>query len=142
MLKVGILGGGQLGRMLLQAAVPYEVETHVLENDPECPAAQLCTHFTLGDIRDFNDVYAFGRSLNSITIEIEQVNIDALEKLAAEGVVVIPEPRVLRLIKNKISQKAYYREHDIPTSDFVITQVRDELQHHLSFLPADLMHGG
>ena len=136
MLKVGILGGGQLGRMLLQAAVPYEVETHVLENDPECPAAQLCTHFTLGDIRDFNDVYAFGRSLNSITIEIEQVNIDALEKLAAEGVVVIPEPRVLRLIKNKISQKAYYREIDIPTSDFVITQERDELQHHLSFLPA------
>ena len=136
MRKVGILGGGQLGRMLLQAAEPYDVETYVLENDPECPASLLCDHFTLGDIRNFNDVYAFGKSLDSITIEIEQVNIDALEKLAGEGVVVIPEPRVLRLIKNKISQKAYYREHQIPTADFVITQLRNDLQHHLSFLPA------
>ncbi|MFM8710185.1 MAG: 5-(carboxyamino)imidazole ribonucleotide synthase [Sphingomonadales bacterium] len=136
MQKVGILGGGQLGRMLLQAAEPYSVETHVLENDPECPAAPLCDYFTLGDIRNFDDVYAFGRSLDSITIEIEQVNIDALEKLAAEGVVVIPEPRVLRLIKNKIAQKAYYLEQHIPTADFVITQTRNELLEHISFLPA------
>jgi len=87
MLKVGILGGGQLGRMLLQAAVNYPVETHVLENDPECPAAQLCHHFTLGDIRNFDDVYAFGRSLDRLTIEIEDVNIEALKKLASEGIV-------------------------------------------------------
>lgn len=136
MLKVGILGGGQLGRMLLQAAAPYPVETHVLENDPDCPAALLCDHFTQGDIRDFEDVYAFGKTLDSITIEIEQVNIEALEKLANEGVVVIPEPRVLRLIKNKISQKEFYRQHQIPTADFFITNNREELHDHLDFLPA------
>jgi len=136
MLKVGILGGGQLGKMLLEAAAPYPVETHVLENDPECPAASLCDYFTTGDIRNFEDVYAFGKSLDKITIEIEQVNIEALEKLASEGVVVVPEPRVLRLIKNKISQKQYYREHQIPTADFVITHSRQELIDQLSFLPA------
>jgi 5-(carboxyamino)imidazole ribonucleotide synthase len=122
--------------MLLQAAAPYNVETHILENDPDCPAARLCDHFTLGDIRNFDDVYAFGRSLDCITIEIEQVNIDALEKLASEGVVVIPEPRVLRLIKNKIAQKKYYREHRIPTADFIVTQRQAELKDHVSFLPA------
>lgn len=136
MLKVGILGGGQLGRMLLQAAAPYNVETYLLENDPDCPAAGLCDHFTLGDIRNFDDVYSFGRSLDRITIEIEQVNIEALEKLALEGVVVIPEPRVLRLIKSKILQKNYYRKHQLPTADFVVTQKRAELKDHLSFLPA------
>ena len=81
MLKVGILGGGQLGRMLLQAAANYQVETHVMENDDECPAAHLCRYFIKGNIRDFDDVYNFGKSLDAITIEIENVNIDALEKL-------------------------------------------------------------
>jgi len=96
----------------------------------------LCDYFTLGDIRNFDDVYAFGKSLDCITIEIEQVNIEALEKLAGEGVVVIPEPRVLRLIKNKIAQKAYYQEHQIPTADFVITQTQNDLLQHIPFLPA------
>jgi 5-(carboxyamino)imidazole ribonucleotide synthase len=136
MLKVGILGGGQLGRMLLQAAVNYPVETHVLENDPDCPAAQLCHHFTLGDIRNFDDVYAFGKSLDRLTIEIEDVNIEALKKLASEGIVVIPDPRVLSIIKNKILQKKYYQEHHIPTAAFLITQSREEIRDHLSFLPA------
>ncbi len=81
MLKIGILGGGQLGRMLLQAAANYPVRTYVLENDPECPAAHLCHAFTLGDIRNFDDVYQFGRQLDGMTIEIESVNVEALEKL-------------------------------------------------------------
>ena len=85
MLKIGILGGGQLGRMLLQAAANYPVETLVLENDPECPAAHLCHHFVKGDIRNFNDVYNFGKALDGITIEIESVNVEALEKLENEG---------------------------------------------------------
>jgi len=83
-MKVGILGGGQLGRMLLQAAANYVVETFVLENDEHCPAAHLCHHFTKGDIRDFDAVYNFGRSLDAITIEIESVNVEALEKLENE----------------------------------------------------------
>ena len=78
MLKIGILGGGQLGRMLLQAAANYPVITHVLESDPECPAAHLCHQFTKGNFRDFDDVYRFGQGLDAITIEIESVNVEAL----------------------------------------------------------------
>lgn len=85
MLKVGILGGGQLGRMLLQAAANYQVETHVLEDDTNCPAAHLCHHFEKGAIGDFDAVYNFGKRLDALTIEIENVNIDALEKLEQEG---------------------------------------------------------
>lgn len=134
--KVGILGGGQLGRMLLQAAANYHVETFVLENDNECPAAHLCNHFTKGDIRDFNAVYNFGKGLDAITIEIENVNIDALEKLETEGVKVFPKPSVLRIIKNKILQKQYYKEHQIPTADFKIINHYAEIAEMEDFLPA------
>src|ERR1700754_3954942 len=102
MLRVGILGGGQLGRMLLQAAANYPVETYVLENDSDCPAAHLCHHFVKGDIRNFEDVYQFGKGLDAITIEIESVNEDALEWLESEGVKVYPRSGALRTIKNKI----------------------------------------
>lgn len=133
MQKVGILGGGQLGRMLLQAAANYPVETFVLENDEACPAAHLCHHFTKGDIRDYDTVYAFGKSLDAITIEIEHVNIDALETLEREGVRVYPKPSVLRIIKNKIIQKQFYKEHNIPTPDFVVVQDKISLQEQTLF---------
>jgi 5-(carboxyamino)imidazole ribonucleotide synthase len=136
MQKVGILGGGQLGRMLLQAAANYPVETYVMENDPECPAAHLCHHFIQGDIRNFEDVYQFGKNLDAITIEIESVNEEALEKLESEGVKVYPRPSALRIIKNKIFQKQFYKDHQIPTADFIITQNKTEFGDHLSFLPA------
>ncbi|MFC0774975.1 5-(carboxyamino)imidazole ribonucleotide synthase [Terrimonas alba] len=136
MLKIGILGGGQLGRMLLQAAANYPVETFVLENDAECPAAHLCHHFTKGDIRNFDDVYAFGKKLDAITIEIENVNIEALEKLETEGLKVYPKPSVLKTIKNKILQKEYYKIHDIPSPEFIITQNLKDLQEQSGFLPA------
>lgn len=136
MQKVGILGGGQLGRMLLQAAANYPVETYVLENDPTCPAAHLCHHFTLGDIRNFDDVYNFGKGLDAITIEIESVNEDALEKLEQEGVKVYPRPAALRTIKNKILQKQFYKDLQIPTAPFTITQNKAELQQQAAFLPA------
>ncbi len=106
MQKSGILGGGQLGRMFLQAAANYPVETFVMENDPECPAAHLCHHFTKGDIKNFDDVYNFGKGLDALTIEIENVNVEALEKLEAEGVKIFPNLPCLRTIKNKIFQKA------------------------------------
>src|ERR1700749_227315 len=105
MKKVGILGGGQLGRMLLQAAANYPVETFVMENDSECPAAQLCHHFIKGDITNFDDVYNFGKGLDALTIEIESVNEDALQKLEDEGVKIYPKPSALKIIKNKILQK-------------------------------------
>jgi 5-(carboxyamino)imidazole ribonucleotide synthase len=135
-MKAGILGGGQLGRMLLQAAANYTVETYVLENDPHCPAAHLCHHFVLGDITSFDDVYAFGKKVDVLTIEIENVNIEALEKLESEGVTVIPKPSAIKIIKNKIKQKGFYQVNEIPTSDFVVTHTKESLPHHHAFLPA------
>lgn len=136
MKKTGILGGGQLGRMLLQAAANYPVETFVMEKDPECPAAHLCDHFTKGDITNYEDVYNFGKGLDSITIEIESVNIEALKKLQKEGVKVYPRPEALQIIKNKINQKKFYKENDIPTSAFVVTSRKEELDQHSHLLPA------
>lgn len=136
MQKVGILGGGQLGRMLLQSAANYPVETYVMENDEQCPSAHLCHHFTKGNIKDFDAVYNFGKQVDVLTIEIEAVNVDALEKLESEGVKVIPKPSVLRIIKNKIEQKKYYQQYQIPTAEFVITETKEELKALASFLPA------
>ena len=136
MKKIGILGGGQLGRMLLQAAANYLVETFVMENDKECPAAHLCHHFTKGNIKNFDDVYNFGKGLDAITIEIENVNVEALEKLEAEGIKIFPKPSVLKTIKNKILQKQYYHQHQIPTAEFIITHDQAELLRQEKFLPA------
>ncbi len=136
MIKVGILGGGQLGRMLLQAAANYPVETYLMENETDCPAAHLCHHFTKGDIKNFEDVYQFGKGLDAITIEIESVNEDALEKLEREGVRIYPKPSALRTIKNKILQKQFYKDNKIPSADFLITQDLNELKNNVDFLPA------
>jgi 5-(carboxyamino)imidazole ribonucleotide synthase len=135
-MKVGILGGGQLGRMLLQAAANYDVTTYVLENDQECPAAHLCHHFVKGNIQDYDAVYNFGKQLDALTIEIEAVNVDALEQLEKEGIKVYPTPAAIRIIKNKLLQKQFYAENEIPTSAFHITNNKTELANHLSFLPA------
>src|SRR5215467_1955115 len=136
MLKVGILGGGQLGRMLLQAAANYVVETYVLENDENCPAAHLCHHFTKGDIKDFETVYNFGKQLDALTIEIESVNVEALEKLESEGLKIYPKPSAIRIIKNKISQKDFYKAGQIPTPEYIVTQNIADLKDHINFLPA------
>ncbi len=125
-----------MGRMLLQAGANYPVEIFVMENDSECPAAHLCHHFTKGDITNFEDVYNFGKGLDVLTIEIESVNEDALGKLEKEGVKIYPNPAALRIIKNKILQKQFYKDHEIPTSDFVITKNLADLKSHESFLPA------
>src|SRR3954453_7202865 len=135
-MKVGILGGGQLGRMLLQSAANYPVETFVLENDENCPSAHLCHHFVLGNIRDFDTVYNFGKNLDALTIEIEAVNVEALEKLESEGVKVIPGSAAIKIIKNKILQKQFYSDNKIPSPAFVITENLQQLHQHASFLPA------
>lgn len=122
--------------MLLQAAANYTVETFVMENDEECPAAHLCHHFTKGDIKNFDDVYRFGKGLDALTIEIENVNVEALEKLEAEGIKIFPKPSVLRTIKNKILQKEYYKSNSIPTADFRITNDLAELELAEDILPA------
>src|SRR6185436_10421310 len=135
-MKVGILGGGQLGRMLLQAAANYVVETFVLENDENCPAAHLCHHFVKGDIKDFETVYNFGKQLDVLTIEIEAVNVEALEKLESEGVKVYPKPSAIKTIKNKILQKQFYKTNQLPTSEFIVTNNIAELNEQQSFLSA------
>jgi 5-(carboxyamino)imidazole ribonucleotide synthase len=136
MVKAGILGGGQLGRMLLQAAANYPVETYVMENDEDSPAAHLCHHFIKGDIRNFDDVYRFGKDLQALTIEIESVNEEALEKLEAEGVKIYPKPAALRTIKNKILQKQFYTEHGIPTAEYFVTNDLAAVRSRADFLPA------
>ena len=122
--------------MLLQAAANYPVETYVMENDEQCPAAHLCHHFTKGDIRNFDDVYRFGKGLDAITIEIESVNEDALQQLEAEGVKVYPKPSALRTIKNKITQKQFYSANSIPTAEYLVTENLDGVRSRIDFLPA------
>ncbi len=144
MKKIGILGGGQLGRMLLQSAINYPVETYLMENDAWAPAAHLCHHFSLGDITSFDDVYQFGKDLHAITIEIENVNIEALEALEKKGIKIFPNTTALRIVKNKIRQKQFYQQNQIPTSEFVITENRSDLMQHEGFFPAvhKLAEGG
>ena len=144
MTKAGILGGGQLGRMLLQQAANYPVLTFVLENDPGCPAAHLCDHFVQGDIRDYETVLNFGRQADVLTIEIENVNIDALDTLEKEGKKIVPSPAVLRMIKNKITQKEFYKANGIPSPEFITTGNLAELRNKTAFLPAvhKLAEGG
>jgi 5-(carboxyamino)imidazole ribonucleotide synthase len=136
MKKIGILGGGQLGRMLLQAGANYPVETFVMENDMECPAAHLCHHFTKGDITNFDDVYNFGKNLDALSIEIESVNVEALQKLEDEGIKVFPRPSALATIKNKILQKQFYETIQVPSSPFIITQNRNEIKDHVHLFPS------
>ena len=144
MIKAGILGGGQLGRMLLQAAANYPVITYVMEKSADCPSGHLCHHFVAGDITREEDVYAFGKELDVLTIEIEKVNVTALERLSNEGVKVLPHPTVIKIIQKKISQKAFYTDNGIPTPDYVVTESLAELENHLERLPAvhKLSEGG
>jgi len=135
-MKVGILGGGQLGRMLLQEAANYPVTVSVMEKDPSCPAAKLCHDFTIGDITNYDDVLAFGKDLDAITIEIENVNVEALFELEKRGCRVYPTPTALSTIKNKIHQKEFYKKNEIPSPDFHVVNSREELKNHSSFLPA------
>jgi 5-(carboxyamino)imidazole ribonucleotide synthase len=107
-----------------------------MENDSECPSAHLCHHFTQGNITNYDEVYNFGKGLDAITIEIENVNEDALLQLELEGVKIYPRPAALKTIKNKILQKQFYKDNGIPTSEFIITENLEALEKHIDFLPA------
>jgi 5-(carboxyamino)imidazole ribonucleotide synthase len=114
--KLGILGGGQLGKMLLTETRKFDIQTLVLEPSEEAPARFSCNGFYKGSLMDFDTVYQFGKMVNLLTIEIENVNLDALDKLEEEGLPIYPSPKTLRLIQNKGKQKDYYVSNDIPTS--------------------------
>ncbi len=115
---LGILGGGQLGKMLLYDTRKYDIKTAILDADVQAPARLACDTFVQGDLLDFKTVYNFGKKVDLLTYEIETVNIEALEKLEQEGVTVYPQSKVLRNIQDKGMQKLFYREHKIPTSGF------------------------
>ncbi|MFM2214181.1 MAG: N5-carboxyaminoimidazole ribonucleotide synthase [Bacteroidota bacterium] len=114
--KLGILGGGQLGKMLLAETRKYDIQTYVLDPSAAAPSQFGATHFVVGDLMDYATVYNFGKKVDVLTIEIENVNLDALDTLEAEGLAVYPSPKTLRLIQNKGTQKDYYVTHGIPTS--------------------------
>ncbi len=114
--KLGILGGGQLGKMLLAETQKFDIQTLVLDPSEEAPSRYSCHTFHQGSLMDFDTVYKFGKMVNLLTIEIENVNLDALDKLEAEGLSVFPSPKTLRLIQNKGKQKDFYAENNIPTS--------------------------
>jgi 5-(carboxyamino)imidazole ribonucleotide synthase len=116
--KLGILGGGQLGKMLLFDTRKFDIQTYVLDPSDEAPCKIACNHFFQGDLMDFETVYNFGKQVDVLTFEIELVNLEALEKLENEGKKVYPSPKTLKLIQNKGIQKAFYEENNIPTSKF------------------------
>jgi len=126
-LQLGILGGGQLGRMVIQEAINYNVNVHILDPDKNAPCRKLCNHFECGSLSDYDTVYNFGKNLDMITIEIEKVNVDALEALEDEGVLVYPQSRVIRLIQDKGMQKQFFKQNDIPTSSFQLISNKDAL---------------
>jgi 5-(carboxyamino)imidazole ribonucleotide synthase len=134
--KIGLLGGGQLGRMLLQAAIDLDFEISCLDPDAEAPCHQMAKHFVQGSFQDFDTVYAFGHSHDVISIEIEHVNIEALERLETEGKLVYPQPHILKMIQDKRLQKQFFKKHGFPTADFVLIDSAEGIRDHLSFLPA------
>jgi 5-(carboxyamino)imidazole ribonucleotide synthase len=126
-LKLGILGGGQLGRMLIQESINYNITTYVMDPDKEAPCKDLCRKFVNGSLTDFQSVYNFGKEVDVLTIEIEKVNVDALEKLEKEGLTVYPQSRVIRLIQDKGIQKQFFKENNIPTAQFQLFRDKSEL---------------
>lgn len=116
--KLGILGGGQLGKMLLYETRRLDIYTVVMDPSAEAPSKIACNEFVQGDLMDFDAVYKFGKQVDLLTIEIENVNIDALEKLEKEGLRVYPSPKTLKRIQNKAVQKLFYTDHNIPTAPF------------------------
>lgn len=126
-LNISIVGGGQLGRMLSLAASNWSINTKILDPSSSCPAATVCTNFVQGDFNDYDTVYNFGKSADIITIEIENVNADALIQLEKEGKTVIPDPNVLKIIQDKGLQKHHYQHHQIPTSPFQLFSTEEEI---------------
>ena len=115
---LGILGGGQLGKMLLTETRKFDITTKVLDPSADAPCRIACNTFVQGSLTDFDTVYRFGKEVDVLTIEIENVNVDALKKLQSEGVKVYPTPQTIELIQNKATQKQFYATHNIPTAPF------------------------
>ena len=125
---LGILGGGQLGKMLLTETRKFDITTKVLDPSADAPCRIACNTFVQGSLTDFDTVYNFGKEVDVLTIEIENVNVDALKKLQSEGVKVYPSPQTIELIQNKATQKQFYATHNIPTAPFLRFESLTNLQ--------------
>ncbi len=126
-IKLGILGGGQLGKMLIQSASKWNLETYVLDPDNECSARNICNYFEQGSFKDYQTVYDFCKKVDLITFEIEHVNTEALAKIEKEGKLIYPQPHALDIIKDKGLQKEFYKKNKIPTSHFNLYNSKEEI---------------
>jgi len=133
--RLGMVGGGQLGRMFIQEAINFDVQVHSLDPDPEAPCKTIATSFTVGSLNDYDTLYNFGLDKDVITVEIENVNIEALERLEAEGKKVFPQPRILKIIQDKGLQKQFYLDNNIPTAPFELVENKSEINSHLTSFP-------
>lgn len=134
-LNIGLLGGGQLGRMMLQEAYNWNLNIHVLDPDEHAPCNNIATSFTVGDFRDYETVLSFGQDKDIMTIEFEDVNVEALEALEKMGKKVYPQPAVLRIIKDKGLQKEFYRERGIPTAPYFLANNAEEVKQGITNYP-------
>ncbi|MDH5476223.1 MAG: ATP-grasp domain-containing protein, partial [Cyclobacteriaceae bacterium] len=135
-IKLGVLGGGQLGRMLVQSAIDFNLDVHILDPDPDAPCNGIVKNFQVGALTDYDTVYRFGSGCDVITIEIENVNIEALKKLKSEGKSVYPQPEIIELIQDKRKQKQFYTSNNIPTAKYILTNSKQEVVDNRHFLPA------
>jgi 5-(carboxyamino)imidazole ribonucleotide synthase len=132
--KLGILGGGQLGKMMLFDTRKFDIQTYVLDPSDEAPCKIACNKFFQGNLLDFETVYNFGKQVDVLTFEIELVNLEALEKLESEGIKVFPSPKTLRLIQNKGTQKDFYSQNNIPTAAYHKFENLDSLKSEIENL--------
>ncbi|MEO1253575.1 MAG: 5-(carboxyamino)imidazole ribonucleotide synthase [Bacteroidota bacterium] len=135
-LKIGVLGGGQLGRMMIQSAINYNLDISIIDPDEHAPCAHLVESFTVGSLTDEELIYKWGENFDLITIEIENVSVAALKRLQAEGVSVYPQPEIIELIQDKRKQKTFYKANRIPTADFVLTENAVDVAQYKDKLPA------
>jgi len=133
--QLGVLGGGQLGRMLIQETINYDVHVHSLDPDVNAPCKDVAHSFTVGSLNDFDTVYQFGKDKDVLTVEIENVSIEALEKLESEGVKVFPQPRVLKIIRDKGLQKQFYADNNIPTPGFYLVENKEDINKYIAEFP-------
>ena len=133
--KLGVLGGGQLGRMLIQSGIDFNIPFSILDPDEHAPCSTLA-EFHHGKLTDYDTVMKFGSACDVITIEIENVNTSALKALVQQGKKVYPQPEVIELIQDKRTQKAFYKNNGIPTAEFILVQNAAEVKANASFLPA------
>jgi 5-(carboxyamino)imidazole ribonucleotide synthase len=134
-MRIGIIGGGQLGRMFIQNGLNYGHEFHVLDPDPEAPCSAIAHKFVCADRNDEEAVYQLGIECDVVTIEIENVSISGLKRIRDKGIDVYPQPEILEMIRDKGLQKQFYRDNHLPTADFALINSREEIKDHLHLLP-------